>query len=162
MFFIKFLKKKPETTYPIEIIKNPYKYSHDKELMLQINQIDLKIKNTSIEIFKAQLVRIRSLFSGKSNIFIDIQRKYLEGSAISSANWHQQQLIELYKKRKSLQIQLNRRKRKGWGNIYGIIVKACILSSIASIFILLLLSLIYSLPILIGLIIIYLIRERVK
>ena len=154
-------KKKLST---VDLVHNPNDSFRTEFLFLRINQIDLEIKNISKEIFKAQLLRYRSIFSKESNFLISIQRKYLEASAIKSADWHKQKLIELIEERRVLKIELNRLTGKVWRErlkklCWNIAIGFTFLLSILIVILFFLIT-IYSLPIFLFLIISYLIINK--
>ena len=158
------LFKSKKKLYPIKLVHNPTNSFRTEFLFLRINQIDLEIKDISKEIFQAQLLRYRSIFSKESNFLISLQRKYLEASAIKSADWHKQKLIELIEERRVLKVELNRLTGKVWGellkkNCWNIAIGLAFLMSIL-IVILIILATIYSLPIFLFLIISYLIINK--
>ena len=107
-FFNRFLKYNRHNHS--EIIK----YSSNRKLDLgdQINnaiiEIDEKISENIKALIEAQIVKVRSTFS-KSNNFIDqIGKKVYTTKADESIHWHQKQIKELYFKRKELQINLEK------------------------------------------------------
>ena len=164
MHLINSLFKSKKKLYPVKLVPNPANSFRTEFLFHRINQIDLEIKDTSKEIFQAQLLRYRSIFSKESNFLISLQRKYLEASAIKSADWHKQKLIELIEERRILKVELNRLTGKVWWErlkkiYWNIAIGLAFLMSIL-IVIILIMATIYSLPIFLFLIISYLMINK--
>ncbi len=89
-------------------------FNNINELKVRLNNIDSEIKLITQEIFKAQIVRLRSFFNGESNIIMKVKSKIVESNASKSAKWHQKELLLLYQEKKKLQIQLDYLTGKIW------------------------------------------------
>ncbi len=80
----------------------------------RIENLDLEIAHVTREIFNAQLVRARSMFSGQKNLIQNFQKRIVESSAVNSLSWHKRRLSEITFERDKLQDQLDRYTGKYW------------------------------------------------
>ena len=115
-FFDKFFKGTKNSSN--EIVR----YNLNKEFEIQdqiknkIIEIEIKISEYSKAIIEAQMIKLRSTFS-KSNNFIErIGKNVYNKKANDSIAWYQQELKELYLKRKELKINLEKIQGKYWLN----------------------------------------------
>ena len=137
-----------------------------ENLTNEIKSIDSQIVDTTRTIFEAQMVRARSIFSGKQNFIGNFQKKFVENAASSSVSWHQRRLIELNSQRQSLQDQLDRLTGKYWQKkllrLIALISSFGLLLVILCILLMGLFGAIYLLPYFLigGLIIVFLRRFR--
>ncbi|WP_269623173.1 hypothetical protein [Prochlorococcus marinus] len=149
-FFTSLLKRRPKvisiTKYDRNPTSNQIEYLTDK-----IRLLEQEIKKTTKDLFEAQIVRFRSNFSKKNNIFDTLQNKIVESNAIQSANWHQQKLLELNNEYRDIQYKLDhltgnfwKRRFQKWLRFASLVA---ILTSLIIIFILGLVAAIYLLPI---------------
>ncbi|MBW3041105.1 hypothetical protein [Prochlorococcus marinus] len=115
-FFYRFFKYKPAISN--EIVK----YTSDKrfDLQSQINnkiiEIDQRILENSNALLEAQSVKFRSAFSKSNNFIEKIGRNIYQTKLEDSIDWYQQQLKELYFKRRKLQVRFEKIKGVYWLN----------------------------------------------
>ena len=163
-FFYKFFKQNSNSNYNITKYNAHNKFELQDELYHQIIEIDQKISENSKALIEAQIVKLRSTFS-KSNNFIeklgyDVYKIKLE----DSINWHQKKLKELYIKRKELQIRLEKLKGIFWLNrikrfitilIIGFLLLFCLFIFLSGFMII-----IYLLPLILFILLIYFIKDK--
>ena len=160
-FFYKFFKYRNN-----KIIK--YKSNRKLDLEYQIKnkiiELDKEIAQISNALFEAQIVKVRSTFS-KSNNFIDkIGKNVYKEKLEKSINWYTNQLKELYSKRRELQTNLEKIKGIFWLNrikrfLTIILIGFFILFSLF-IFLSGFMIIIYSLPLIILILLVYLLITK--
>ena len=115
-FFYKFLKGKKNSSN--EIIR----YNSNREFYVQdqinnkIKEIEIKISESSKDLFEAQMIKFRSTLSKSNNFIEQIGKNVYNKKANDSIAWYQQELKELYLKRKELKINLEKIQGKYWLN----------------------------------------------
>ena len=117
----------------------------------RIRKLDIQIAEINQIIFQAQIVRIRSMLSGKRNFIEGFQKRIVESSASNSVSWHQKRLFEFTRERNLLQDQLDRLNGKFWTKqllrLIRLITIWFIFISIAIVFCLGIIAAFYLLPI---------------
>ena len=113
-FFYKFFSYKKNNSN--EIVKcNPNgKLDLEDQLNQQILEIDQKISENTKALIEAQIVKLRSTFTKSTNFLENIGKNLYKTKLDDSINWHQQQIKELYFRRKELQIKLEKIKGIYW------------------------------------------------
>tara|TARA_Y100001968_G_scaffold4582_1_gene4077 strand:- start:200 stop:712 length:513 start_codon:yes stop_codon:yes gene_type:complete len=113
-FFYKFFKYNQNNSN--EIVK--YNGKNKFDLLNQINnniiEIDQKISENTKALIEAQIVKLRSTFTKSTNFLENIGKNLYKTKLDDSINWHQQQIKELYFRRKELQIKLEKIKGIYW------------------------------------------------
>ena len=84
------------------------------DIKTRLNIIDKEIKSASQEIFKAQVVRVRSMLTRETNIIGGFKKQIVESKASTSAEWHQKKVVALHQERVSLQIKLDQLTGRTW------------------------------------------------
>ncbi len=108
MNFISLIFQRSRRSVALTKLEDNVKANTIKNLFKSIERLDQEIKFTSNALLEAQIVRIRSIFSRDNNILSNLQRRVVESTASSSVQWYQQELSILYKKRRGLQLELDR------------------------------------------------------
>ena len=115
-FFYKFFKQSQNNNHEIVKFNPNQEFNLREEMKLQIIAIDKKISENSKALMEAQIVKFRSTFSQSENIIETIGKNVYKKKVEESIKWHQNQLKELYLKRKELQINLEKLKGTFWLN----------------------------------------------
>ena len=115
-FFYKFFKQSQNNNHEIVKFNPNQEFNLQEEMNLQIIAIDKKISENSKALMEAQIVKFRSTFSQSENIIETIGKNVYKKKVEESIKWHQNQLKELYLKRKKLQINLEKLKGTFWLN----------------------------------------------
>ena len=115
-FFYKFFKQSQNNNHEIVKFNPNQEFNLQEEMNLQIIAIDKKISENSKTLMEAQIVKFRSTFSQSENIIETIGKNVYKKKVEESIKWHQNQLKELYLKRKELQINLEKLKGTFWLN----------------------------------------------
>ena len=115
-FFYKFFKQRQNNNHEIVKFNPNQEFNLQEEMNLQIIAIDKKISENSKALMEAQIVKFRSTFSRSENIIETIGKNVYKKKVEESIKWHQNQLKELYLKRKELQINLEKLKGTFWLN----------------------------------------------
>jgi len=115
-FFYKFFKQSQNNNHEIVKFNPNQEFNLQEEMNLQIIAIDKKISENSKALMEAQIVKFRSTFSQSENIIETIGKNVYKKKVEESIKWHQNQLKELYLKRKELQINLEKLKGTFWLN----------------------------------------------
>jgi len=115
-FFYKFFKQSQNNNHEIVKFNPNQEFNLQEEMNLQIIAIDKKISENSKALMEAQIVKFRSTFSQSENIIETIGKNVYKKKVEDSIKWHQNQLKELYLKRKELQINLEKLKGTFWLN----------------------------------------------
>ena len=163
-FFDKFFKYKRNNSHKLAKYYSNKKYDLKNQINNEILEIDEEINKNSKALFQAQIVKLRSTFSQSTNFIEKIGKNIYKQKVEESINWHQKELKELYLKRKKLQISLEKVKGIYWLNQikrFLIIIFIGILI-LCSLFIFLsgFMIIIYLLPLIILIFIVYLIANK--
>ena len=111
-FFYKFFKYKKNSS--LEIVN--YDSTKKFDLEDKIIEIDQRILETNKALLEAQMVKFRSTFSNSNNFLEKIGKNVYKKKVDDSIKWYQKDLKELYLKRKTLQINLEKIKGIFWLN----------------------------------------------
>ena len=82
----------------------------------EIIEIDQKISENSNSLIQAQVVKFRSTFTKSNNFIEEIGKNVYKAKLEDSITWHQQQLKELYLRRRELEINLEKHTGIFWIN----------------------------------------------
>ena len=115
-FFYKFFKSKPTHSNEIVKLNSNQKIDLKHQINIQISEIDQNISENSQALIEAQIVKFRSTFSKSNNFIEKIGENVYKAKVEESINWHQKQLKELYLRRKTLQINLEKLQGVFWQN----------------------------------------------
>ena len=154
-----FFKKKSLAIQKINRDKHFLNYI--KNLEKEIKIIDAQIMNVSQELLKAQQVQIRSALNIENNWLIKLQKNWVSSAANDSANWHRDNLFDLYKKRRLLKVNLEKATGQYWPNLFknlGLLI--LLVSILITLTFMSLFLLIYLLPISLCATIIYIFFAR--
>ena len=125
-FFFKFFKYQQKSSREIIQYNSTNNFSLQDQIHIKIVDIDKKISENSKALVEAQIVRLRSTFSRSNNFIEKIGKNIYKTKLEDSINWHQNQLQELYLRRRELEINLEKLKGIFWINrikrILGIIL----------------------------------------
>jgi len=115
-FFFNFLKYRQNRSNKIVKYSSNKKFDLQDQIHSKIIEINKKISENSQALIEAQIVKLRSDLS-QSNSFIEkIGHRVYKTKLEDSIHWHQQQLKELYLKRRNLEINLEKIKGIFWLN----------------------------------------------
>ena len=115
-FFDKFSKSIKKESYQIIKYNSNKKSQLEDKINISILEIDDKISENSKALLEAQIVKLRSTFSTSNNFIEKIGRNVYKVKLEESINWHQQQLKDLYLRRRELQTNLEKLKGIFWLN----------------------------------------------
>ncbi len=137
-----------------------------EDITEKLENIEKEIQITTQEIFQAQIVRFRSIFTRESNLIDGFKRKIVESTANTSSQWHQKQLILLNHQRRNLQIELDRLTGRTWHRRINTWIRIISLSFIIlfsfSLIIMGLLTALYLLPIFAMLILGFILIKKIN
>ncbi len=85
-----------------------------QQIRSELNSIDKKIVEIISGLIEAQKVQIKSALTRDNNWVVKLQRKWVNSAALKSANWHQANLIYLYRQRNQLQRTLDKATGQYW------------------------------------------------
>ena len=163
-FFYKFYKQKRKNHYEIMKYNSNKEFDMQHEINRKIIEIDKTISENSKELLDAQIVKLRSTFSKTNNFIEKIGQNVYKVKVEDSIKWHQGQLKELYCRRRELQIRLEKLKGTFWINRIKRVINVIILSFFILVGLFIFLSgfmiIIYLLPLLILILLIYLISKK--
>ena len=115
-FFYKFFKQSLNNRHEIVKYDSNNKFDLEGEINLEIIDIDNNISENSKALMEAQIVKFRSTFSQSKSFIESIGKNVYKKKLEDSIQWHQQQLKDLYIRRKELQIKLEKLKGIFWVN----------------------------------------------
>ncbi len=115
-FFYKFFKQSQKNNHEIVKFDPNKEFGLQEKINQQIIAIDEKISENSKALMEAQIVKFRSNFSQSKNIIETIGQNVYKKKVEESIDWHQNQLKDLYIRRKELQINLEKLKGIFWIN----------------------------------------------
>ena len=166
-FFYKLFRYKKNTSNEITAYNPSDNFKIDNKIKSQLIEIDREIAQNTKALFEAQIVKFRSTFSQPNNIIEKMGKNIYKNQIEDSINWHQQKLKDLYFERKRIQIQLEKITGSFWINRIKRSLVLVLLGFLllVSIFILIsgFLAMIYSLPFLILIFMVYILsRKNIK
>ena len=111
-FFYKFFKYKQNNSLAIVNYDSTKKFDLEDKII----EIDQRIFATNKALLEAQIVKFRSTFSNSNNFLEKIGKNVYKKKVDDSIKWYQKDLKELYLKRKTLKINLEKIKGIFWLN----------------------------------------------
>ena len=111
-FFYKFFKYKQNNSLAIMNYDSTKKFDLEDKII----EIDQRILETNKALLEAQIVKFRSTFSNSNNFLDKIGKNIYKKKVDDSIKWYQKDLKELYLKRKTLKINLEKIKGIFWLN----------------------------------------------
>ena len=111
-FFYKFFKYKENNSLAIMNYDSTKKFDLEDKII----EIDHRILETNKALLEAQIVKFRSTFSNSNNFLDKIGKNVYTKKIDDSIKWYQKDLKELYLKRKTLKINLEKIKGIFWLN----------------------------------------------
>ena len=111
-FFYKFFQYKQNSSLAIVNYDSTKKFDLEDKII----EIDQRILETNKALLEAQIVKFRSTFSNSNNFLEQIGKNVYKKKVDDSIKWYQKDLKELYLKRKSLNINLEKIKGIFWLN----------------------------------------------
>ena len=111
-FFYKFFKYKQNNSLAIMNYDSTKKFDLEDKII----EIDQRIFATNKALLEAQIVKFRSTFSNSNNFLEKIGKNVYKKKVDDSIKWYQKDLKELYLKRKTLKINLEKIKGIFWLN----------------------------------------------
>ena len=154
------MKNKPIYNFKIQKFKDNNNRIIEEQLKKRLIEIDKKITQTIKDLVNSQLLQIRVVLTSKNNLIDKIQRSIYESPINNSIRWHKHILSELYKERKETQIRYEKITGTYWVNrIKSLFVKLLFFGFIVlslGVFISGIMAIIYLLPIILTISIIYL------
>ena len=128
-----------------------------EKMQNELTNIDKQIGEVIAGLLEAQNVQIKSALNRDPNWLSTLQRKWVNSAALKSANWHQVNLINLYKQRNYLQRNLDKATGQYWPKkIKGFILVCTLIMLISLAFAIT----IYLAPILIICLLIYILIKK--
>ena len=115
-FFYKFFKQAQISDHKIVKYNLNKEFNLEDQVKNEIIEIDKRISKDSKALIEAQIVKLRSTFSKSNNFIEKIGENVYKAKVEESINWHQKQLKELYLRRKTLQINLEKLQGVFWQN----------------------------------------------
>ena len=111
-FFYKFFKYKQNNSLAIMNYDSTKKFDLEDKII----EIDQRILETNKALLEAQIVKFRYTFSNSNNFLEKIGKNVYKKKVDESIKWYQKDLKELYLKRKTLKINLEKIKGIFWLN----------------------------------------------
>ena len=111
-FFYKFFKYKQNNSLAIMNYDSTKKFDLEDKII----EIDQRILETNKALLEAQIVKFRYTFSNSNNFLEKIGKNVYKKKVDDSIKWWQKDLKELYLKRKTLKINLEKIKGIFWLN----------------------------------------------
>ena len=163
-FLYKFFKHPPNRNHEIIKYNSKREFDIENEINVEIVEIEQRISENSRALLEAQIVKLRSTLAKSNNFIEKIGKNVYKVKLEESINWHQQQLKDLYLKRRDLKTKLEKIQGVFWFNRLKRFLKIiCIgLLILLSLFIFLsgFMILIYLLPVILFILIGYLIINK--
>ena len=122
-FFYKFFKYKQNNSLAIVNYDSTKKFDIEDKII----EIDQRIFETNKALLEAQIVKFRSTFSNSNNFLEKIGKNVYKKKVDDSIKWYQKDLKELYLKRKTLKINLEKIKGIFWLNRIKRFLKASLI-----------------------------------
>ena len=163
-FFFKFLKYKQNNGHDIVQYNSNENFELQDQINIEIIDIDQKISENSKALVEAQIVKLRSTFSRSNNFIEQLGNNVYKTKLEDSINWHQKKLKYLYLKRRELEINLEKLKGIYWINkikrILNLILIGFFILSTLFIFLSGFMIIIYLLPLIILIFLLYFISRK--
>ena len=145
-------KRSDNTEKIVESIKN------------ELYRLDMEISELTKGLLETQLTGIKTKFSRNQGFLGNIQKNWYGAAIQESTSWHQEQIFNLYKKRKSLQRKLDQLTGKFWINRIKrwVILLTVVIFAVLSLAIIFMgvLTFLYLIPVWIGVFFLYMIINR--
>ncbi len=166
-FFYKFFKYQRNVSNEITTYNPSNNFKIHNQINTKLIEIDKEIAQNSKDLFEAQIVRFRTIFSTPKNLIERMGKNMYKSQIEDSISWHQQKLKDLYFERSRIQIQLEKITGNLWINrikrILKVVLLAFLLLLIIFIFISGFLAMVYSLPFLMLVFMVYIFsRKNIK
>ena len=163
-FFFKFLKYKQNNGHDIVQFNSNENFELQDQINIEIIDLDQKISENSKALVEAQIVKFKSTFSISNNFIEQIGKNVYKTKLEDSINWHQKQLKYLYLRRRELEINLEKLKGIYWINkikrILNLILIGFFILSTLFIFLSGFMIIIYLLPLIILIFLVYLVSTK--
>ena len=157
--FYNFFKSKQNRSNKITKYSSNRKVDLEKNINHKLKEIDKEISENSQALFEAQIVKLRSTFSKSNNFLEKIGKNVYKKKVDESIKWYQKDLKELYLKRKTLKIDLEKLKGVFWLNRIKRFLKTSLIIFFILLSLLIILSgfmmMIYILPLVLLMVLIY-------
>ena len=115
-FLFNFFKYKQNGSHDIVKCTPNKNFSLQDEINTKLIEIDQRISENSKALVEAQIVKLRSSFSSSNNFIQQLGKNVYKTKLDDSINWHQNQLKQLYLRRRELEINLEKLKGIFWLN----------------------------------------------
>ena len=163
-FLFKFLKYKQNNGHDIVKYNSNENFELQDQINIEIIDIDQKISENSKALVEAQIVKFKSTFSRSNNFIEQIGKNVYKTKLEDSINWHQKRLKYLYLRRRELEINLEKLKGIYWINkikrILNLILIGFFILSTLFIFLSGFMIIIYLLPLIILIFLVYLVSTK--
>ena len=163
-FFFKFFKYKKNNSNKIVQYDSNENFCLQDQIKTKIIEIDQKISENSKALVEAQIVKFKSTFSRSNNFIEQIGKNVYKTKLEDSINWHQKKLKYLYLRRRELEINLEKLKGIYWINkikrILNLILIGFFILSTLFIFLSGFMIIIYLLPLIILIFLVYLVSTK--
>ncbi|WP_269616483.1 hypothetical protein [Prochlorococcus marinus] len=163
-FLFKFLKYKQNNGHDIVQYNSNENFELQDQINIEIIDIDKKISENSKALVEAQIVKFKSTFSRSNNFIEQIGKNVYKTKLEDSINWHQKKLKYLYLRRRELEINLEKLKGIYWINkikrILNLILIGFFILSTLFIFLSGFMIIIYLLPLIILIFLVYLVSTK--
>ncbi len=163
-FLFKFLKYKQNNGHDIVQYNSNENFELQDQINIEIIDIDKKISENSKALVEAQIVKLKSTFSRSNNFIEQIGKNVYKTKLEDSINWHQKQLKYLYLRRRELEINLEKLQGIYWINnikrILNLILIGFFILSTLFIFLSGFMIIIYLLPLIILILLVYLVSTK--
>ena len=160
----KFLKYKQNNGHDIVQYNSNKNFELQDQINIEILDIDQKISENSKALVEAQIVKFKSTFSRSNNFIEQIGKNVYKTKLEDSINWHQKKLKYLYLRRRELEINLEKLKGIFWINkikrILNLILIGFFILSTLFIFLSGFMIIIYLLPLIILIFLVYLVSTK--
>ena len=114
--FYNFFNSKRKKSHEIITYNSDRKSELQEEINQKIIEIDHKISESSKALVEAQIVKLRSTFSKSNNLLERVGRNVYKRKIEDSINWHEKEIKDLYFKRRTLQVNLEKIQGTYWQN----------------------------------------------
>ena len=115
-FFFKLFKYKQNNRNKIVKYNSNESFNLQNQINLKVIEIDQKISEIRKALVEAQIVKLRSKFSKSNNFIEHIGKNVYKTKLDDSIDWHQKELKNLYISRKELEVNLEKLKGVFWIN----------------------------------------------
>ena len=163
-FFLKFFRYQKNNNHEIVKYNSNQNFSLQAQINIKLTSIDKEISETSKALVEAQLIKLKSTFSRSNNFIVEIGKNLYKTKLDESIYWHQNNLKELYRKRRELEIKLEKLKGIFWQSRIKRILKIIVIGFVIFLLLFILLSgfmiIIYLMPFIILILLVYLLSSK--